>query len=488
MNNKPAQDSPNVDDDRQIALIVDLDGTLVLTDTLWESVLRICHTKPWLLFVFPIWLLQGGRARLKAEISKRISIDPSSLPYRTKLIEIITDAKNKGRETILATAANENIGQSISNHLGIFDHVIASNETQNLKSHQKLEVILKHLEDKPFDYVGDSKADIPIWTASRKAFSVSNNNRIKKKINSLDNGHNIDSLPKPGVRIIAKTVRLHQWAKNILLFVPLILSQQLNNSELITALFLAFLSFGLCASSTYIWNDLLDLPNDRKHPSKKKRALASGAISIPVGIALSLGLLVTSFTLSITFLPSLFTVMLGGYIALTLSYSFYFKRKLMADVLMLGGLYTYRIIIGAVAISVVVSPWLLAFSIFFFLSLAFVKRYIDLLSTTEDTGEQIGGRGYFVRDLSTIQSMGTSASYLSVLVLALYINSPVVTTLYSKPEGLWLLCPLLLYWLSRIWFLASRNHMPEDPILFAIKDKISYLVGILSFVVLLASS
>jgi len=474
--------------EESVALIVDLDGTLISTDTLLESVLMLFHKAPWLILLFPIWLIRGGRAGLKHEISSRISLDVTTLPYRNDVIDTISDARKNGRPIILATAAHKDIGENVADHLGVFDHVIATTKERNAKAENKLKAIYEYLDEKEFDYIGDSKADLPIWKASRWKYAVSPSQNIKKLLSKFNNVSFIGEFKTLKFKTILRSVRIHQWAKNILLFVPLVLSQQYSNIESVSGSIIAFLSFGLCASATYLWNDLLDLPSDRQHPNKKTRPLASGDMSVIKGIALSFILLATSFILPILYLPIQFTLMLFGYIALTVSYTFYFKRKLMTDVLMLGGLYAYRILVGAAAINVVVSPWLLAFSIFFFLSLALVKRFTDLSCLKANQKDKVGGRGYYVSDLDMVRSLGTSASYISVLVMALYVSSPSVTDLYPSPNWLWLLCIIFLYWLSRIWFLAGRNQMPDDPVLFAVKDKISYMVGISVLAVLLLAS
>lgn len=471
-----------------VPLIVDLDGTLVSTDTLWESFLRLCHIKPWMLLLLPVWLIQGGRAKLKAEISNQVSIDVVTLPYRHDVIDKIIEARKNSRLTILATAANQDIANNVAEHLGIFDNVIASTHDNNLKAEKKLTAIQDYLGNKPFDYIGDSKADMPVWNVARKAFIVSPSKTLKKSCASLHDSQYIGESNKVTFKILLRAIRLHQWAKNLLLFIPLILSQRYLNIDSVTVSSISFLVFGLCASSTYLWNDLLDLPTDRQHETKKNRPLAAGDISIVTGIIVSFFLMLVAFLISVIFLPSLFTVMLLGYIALTVSYTFYFKRQLMTDVIMLGGLYAYRILIGAVAIDVMISPWLFAFSIFFFLSLAFVKRFTDLNNLPRNVEGKVGGRAYYAGDLDMVRSLGTSASYISVLIMALYVNSPTVINLYPRPGWLWLLCIIFLYWLSRIWFLAERNQMPDDPVLFAVKDKISYLVGISVLAILLIAS
>lgn len=275
-----------------------------------------------------------------------------------------------------------------------------------------------------------------------------------------------------------KAIRLHQWTKNCLIFVPLIMAHQFGDMQKVILAAAGFFSFSICASATYLWNDIVDIQADRLHAQKKHRPIASGALTVQNALLLSVFLLIISFTVALAMLPLEFTAILVGYILITASYSFYLKRKLMVDVLTLGGLYTYRLVAGGIATGVVLSPWLLAFSIFLFLSLAFVKRFSELKLIGETENVKISGRGYYAGDLDLVRSLGSSSAYTSVLVLALYINSPDVARNYQTPELLWLTCPALLYWLSRVWFLADRGHMPEDPIIFAVRDRISLWLGV----------
>ena len=271
--------------------------------------------------------------------------------------------------------------------------------------------------------------------------------------------------------------RVHQWAKNMLVFVPLFASHQIFNVAKLTTVVLAFVALSLCASATYIWNDLLDLPSDRLHPTKKNRPFASGQIPLSAGVTVSAILLLAGLSISILILGWKTTTPILLYIAATVLYSTFLKRKLLVDVITLAGLFALRIFIGAAASAVEISSWLLAFSIFFFLSLAFVKRYSDLALMPPTNNEKLSGRGYYPQDLDLIRVMGPLAGYMAVLVMALYVNSPAVIELYSRPEWLWLVCLCLLYWISRVWFLAHRGQMPDDPVTFALKDKISHLAG-----------
>lgn len=471
-----------------IALVIDLDGTLVATDTLWESLLCLIHQQPLVMLLIPFWSFKG-RAGFKQQIVKRVELDVSKLPFRPEIIELINSAHLEGRSVILATASHKNVAENVAKHLGIFDKVIASTGQLNVKGTEKLDAIRELLGDQPFEYVGDSSADLPIWKAADVATVVMPTPKLWNSLECVKNRKAIGQREEPiKSSAIIRTIRIHQWAKNLLLFVPLVLAHKINDGEAILFALIAFFAFSLCASATYIWNDLLDLPSDRLNNRKTNRPLAAGVLSIIEGVVISLVLLSASLITSLMLLPVEFTLMLVGYIVLTLSYSFYLKKKLMIDILILGGLYAYRILIGAVAISVVVSPWLLAFSIFFFLSLAFVKRFTELAKMSKESKDKLPGRDYSPRDLDIIRSFGTNSGYISVLVMAFYINSPAVSQMYSSPNWLWLMCPVLLYWISRIWFLAERGQMHEDPILFAVRDKISFLVGAISGISFLLAS
>jgi 4-hydroxybenzoate polyprenyltransferase len=272
-------------------------------------------------------------------------------------------------------------------------------------------------------------------------------------------------------------MRLWQWSKNVLMFVPLVLAHQISDPSKVTITSIGFILFGLCASATYIWNDLRDLIHDRKHPSKKYRPIASGALTVRSAVFLSMGLLCFGIAGAYLLSNFMFLALILGYIVITTLYSFYLKQAVIFDVLILSGLYTYRMFLGASLTGISLSPWLLAFSMFFFLSLAFVKRYAELLKMTISGGEKLAGRGYMPQDIGLVQAFGVSSGLTAVLIFALYINSPVVKDMYKSPELLWLVCPVLIYWIARIWFLAGRGHLQEDPVVFAIKDFRSVAIG-----------
>jgi 4-hydroxybenzoate polyprenyltransferase len=287
------------------------------------------------------------------------------------------------------------------------------------------------------------------------------------------------------VRDWLKQLRVHQWSKNVLLALPLILAHKVTTLPAVIACAIAVASFCFCASAVYIINDWIDLPHDRTHPTKSKRPLARGAILIRHSVGVAIGLLLSAILLPLAFLPTMFVWMLLGYIAVSIAYSLWLKRIVIVDVLLLAGFYVYRVLIGAVAIEVAVSFWLLAFSMFFFLALGIIKRYADLVQAAGANQTELAGRSYTTADIDFFRSMGLSCSCVAVLILALYLQSQDVTALYSRPEILWLVCPLALYWMMRIWLIASRGDMPDDPILFALRDRASYMVGALTALLIL---
>ncbi len=465
-------------------LFVDLDGSLTATDTLWESVFKLLRHSFWFVFVLPVWL-KSGRAYLKQQIARRIEFDPAAIPYNESVTAYIRGEKTAGRRIILATASDRSIANRVADHLQLFDHVIASDGEDNLKGNRKLKAMQQIVDENGFDYIGDSTADLPIWRSAGRAMVV---NPSKSLIQAIEKDSVVAKTFIDQENVISnifKALRIHQWVKNLLLFVPLVLAHQIDGITLSKAL-IAFICFGLVASSGYILNDLLDLEADRRHPRKRNRPFASGQLPIQHGLVLASTNVILALFLSVLVLPLLFAEMLLGYLILTMTYSLYLKKKLMVDVLLLGGFYAYRVVAGAVAIGVVISPWLIAFSIFFFLSLAFVKRYTELQGT--ELPGKVAGRGYYTDDLAMIRVVGPSAGYISVLVLALYINSGEVRDLYSQPNWLWLICPCLLYWISRIWFLAHRGQIEDDPVMGAIKDKNSYLVGIVVLLLIIFAS
>jgi 4-hydroxybenzoate polyprenyltransferase/phosphoserine phosphatase len=467
-------------------LCVDLDGTLLATDLLWESVLLLVKGKPHLLVLLPVWLFRG-KAYFKRQIARRVRIDAANLPYREDVLAFLRQEKAVGRKIILASGTDRELLAPIAQHLNIFDDYIGSDGTINLTGTRKQKVLESRFGRFQFDYVGNAAADLPSWRSSNAAWLVGPSRRTLAKAKRVSDIRHIFSIDTNRPLAILRALRYHQWTKNLLLFAPLVLSHQIFNLQLFLQTLCAFIAFSFCASSIYIFNDFLDITVDRRHPRKKLRPFASGELSIPFGGMLSLMMLTSSILIAVFTLPLLFLTGLGLYFTITMAYSFWLKRVVVADVIFLSMLYTLRILIGGAAASIVISPWLLAFSLFLFSSLAFVKRYSEMNILRRTAQEVIPGRGYIGQDKEWMRGMGSSSGYLSVLVLALYINSNEVTVLYRHPQILWCACIPMLYWVNRIWFLAGRGKVDDDPINFTVKDPVSYGVGLLLGIILLAA-
>ncbi len=464
-------------------LCVDLDGTLIATDSLWEAILLLVKARPLDLLKFPGWIA-GGKARFKEEVFRRATVDAVHLPYRADVLEFLEAEKRAGRRLVLATGSHRTMADAVADHLRIFDEVAATEGANNLSGEGKLAELRRRFGDR-FDYIGDSHADLCLWKAARRAYLVSPGPRLARSAAQICTPCRIFNSGGAASAAL-NAMRPHQWIKNLLVLLPLIFAHQIQDRSRVTAALLAFVAFCACASCFYILNDLLDLEADRRHASKRHRPFASGKLSVPAGLLLSAALLVTAFAIAAV-LPLKFQALLAAYAILTTLYSFWLKRKLLVDIILLASLYTHRIIAGAAAIDVPLTIWLLAFSMFFFLSLAFAKRYSELLGVEEAGGEQIRGREYKVTDLRIIESVGPASGYLSVLVFCNYLDSPLVKTLYPRPNVLWLMAPLLLYWITRIWFLARRRLLHDDPIVFAMRDRVSRLAGLIAALILIAA-
>lgn len=456
-------------------LVIDLDGTLIRSDVLVESGFAYLKSAPHRFYKPLIWLVRDGKAVLKARLANSSKIDVSVLPYDATVLDWLRAEHAAGRSLVLATASHEHYAQAISKHLGLFDRTFATHDEINLSGHNKRDSLVAEYGEKGFDYAGNSSDDIAVWKSAERAYVVNPNRGVERSARKLGNVERVIESRPATVKTWAKSLRLHQWLKNLLIFLPILAAHWLTPDRIASAL-IAFLAFGLCASSVYLLNDLLDLEDDRHHPVKRKRPFASGALPIMYGLALFPVLLVVAFSIAWAFLPPAFSLVLIGYYVLTLAYSTVLKRRVMVDVVVLATLYTVRVVAGAAAVGADLTFWLLAFSMFIFLSLALVKRYAELHSMRERGLIKTRGRGYVASDLPLISSLGTTSGYLAVLVLALYIQDAKISTLYRHPQIIWLACPLLLYWVSRTWIIAHRGLMHDDPIVFAARDRNSLAV------------
>ena len=472
-------------------IIVDLDGTLICSDMLHESAVKFFCKSPLKLMPLVIFLAEG-KAALKTYLAKNTSLDPSILPYDKDLILWLKEQKKSGRKIILCTGSHKLIADSIAKFLGFFDEVIATTNSHNLVGENKSIFLVERFGKGKFDYIGNSHSDISVWKMAYQGILVNASNSIIKDAQQVCNIVKIFPKKLGNFRNIIKMLRVHQWLKNILIFVPLIAAHQLNDWHELLLLCLAFAAFSFCASSVYITNDLSDLESDRKHMRKKLRPFASGMLPLWLGVILAPMLFIIGIVTA-SYVNSTFTILLVIYYIITCAYSYGLKQLVLIDCIVLAILYTIRIIAGASAIHNDLSFWLLAFSIFLFLSLAFVKRYAELHNDSIDplrsnqVGAKMLGRGYYESDSPIIQTIGIASGYASVIVFALYLHSDAIIKLYPLPQLVWGEVPILLFWISWVWIKAHRGDMNDDPLIFAIKDRVSQLTCLAFIAVLLFS-
>lgn len=459
----------------QTPLVVDLDGTLIHTDMLHESALKVFRDQPFSIFQIPLWLLQG-KAVLKEKLARRLNFDASTLPYNQPLLYWLQSQRAGGRPLILCTASDQKIADAIAEHLQLFDEVIASNGATNLSGPNKAKALIERFGAGGFDYAGNSWKDVPVWQQSRQAVLVNAPAALGAKARQVSSVEQEFPAPVPGLLHWIKLLRAHQWLKNLLIFVPLLAAHEIGNTALWPTMALAFMAFSLCASAVYITNDLFDLESDRLHQRKRLRPFASGVIPAWKGVLLVPPLLLAALLLALQ-VGNVFVYWLGAYFVLTCAYSFGLKRLMLIDCLTLAMLYTLRIIAGAAAAGLEATFWLLAESIFLFLSLAFVKRYAELHMSGQSGVQRAHGRGYYTSDAALIQTLGVTSGYIAVLVLAFYFNSEAIIGLYRTPVLVWTAIPFMLFWISWMWMQASRGNMHDDPLVFAVKDRASLLAG-----------
>jgi 4-hydroxybenzoate polyprenyltransferase len=467
-----------------LPLCVDVDGTLIRTDLLVESALALLSRSPLTLFAMLLWLMRG-KAFLKREIAKRVHLNIATLPYNEEVVAWVRE-QQLIRRTVLCSAADFSLAAQIAHHIGGFDEVIASEGSKNLSGTNKAAALIERYGEKGFDYIGNAIVDLKVWKFAHAALVVERGSKLSAAAARVTRVERTFNQSRGTAKQWFKALRVHQWIKNVLVFLPLLAAHRVFDVHAALSSALAFVCFGLCASSVYLTNDLLDLGADRQHQRKKNRPFAAGTLPLYQGPLAAFLLLIVGFGLAGYLAPTFALVLLGYYI-LTTGYSFKFKRVVMLDVVVLALLYTTRILAGAAVIQSKLSFWLLAFSMFIFLSLAMIKRYTELLAAQRSEGIKAAGRGYHVDDLPLIQSLGSASGYLSVLVLALYVDSTASMSLYRHPHYLWLLCPLLLYWISRTWVIAHRGVMHDDPVVFAVMDKVSRIVLLVAAAIVVAS-
>lgn len=466
---------------QSIPLCVDLDGTLVKLDTLHQALFLLLRRDPACIFRFIGWLLKG-KAHFKDQVMQRVELDVAVLPYNGPLLEWLRKEHRNGRRLILATASNYRTARAVAEHLGIFDDVLASSEKTNLRHNNKLEAIQEKFP--VFGYAGNDNSDFPIWDAAAEVI-LANPCPLSRKSYAVKADHIF--VDHPGCfYCIAKAMRPQQWLKNILIFTPMLLAHRFADISAVTQTVIAFFSFSLAASSIYLLNDLFDLSADQHHPRKRKRPFASGDLPIATG-ALMTPVLITASLLLCLLLPLNFVYVLIAYYLITTVYSWRLKQVPIADVLTLALLFSCRIFAGAVATGTAASGWFIEFAIFLFLSLAIVKRVSELREIKEADAEAqaMRERGYRVDDLPLLLGFGSAAGYISVLVFTMYLGSEKVAELYTYPRLLWIFCPLLLYWITRIWHLAWRGEIDDDPLAFAARDIQTYVLGAIGLAAML---
>ncbi len=456
-------------------LVVDVDGTLIRSDLLIESALQFVAGHPLEVWKLPAWL-SAGKSVLKSKLAERVALNVETLPLREATVAWIREAQAQERPVYLASASNERYVEALARQIGGIAGVFATDLATNLAGDRKAARLIEAFGAGGFDYIGDDPVDMPVWRAAGSALAITRTRRFEAEIRRSFATATILERPRPQVRAYLRALRPHQWVKNILIFLPM-LSGHLFDATSVLTVFGALACFCAAASSAYLINDLLDLPADREHHRKRNRPFASGAIPLVHGPVMAAALLLFSVAGALALsLP--FCLVLLFYIGTTLAYSLVLKRELLIDVITLGGLYTVRVLAGVVVLGTRKSPWLLMFCLFLFLSLAIVKRCSELVVKLGEGKLAVTGRGYRVSDLGVMNALAAAAGFGAVLVFALYIASPDVVALYSHPNYLWLVCPLLLYWVSRLLMLASRGEMHDDPVVFAMTDRTSLLTGL----------
>lgn len=477
-----------VRDEGLVPLVVDLDGTLLRTDLLYEALVRLAATDPLTALRTPAWLREG-KAAFKARLADAALLELHDLPVNEDVLALIRRARGEGRRVYLASASNIRHVQALARHMGLFDGAFGSDERVNLGGAEKARLLVEAFGEGGFDYAGNSGADLPVWHAARTAYVVEAPRKVLQA--AVAQGQSRGEVETIGTGSVAgldyaRALRVHQWLKNLLILVPALAAHALTPALLGPAL-LALVAFSLCASSVYLLNDLIDLPSDRAHATKRHRPFACGAIPITHGLVLIPILLLASLALALALSPA-FAGVLAGYYCLTLGYSLLLKRILMLDVVVLASLYGCRVVAGSVAFGVVVSEWLTAFCVFFFLSLALIKRAAELSGRLEQGKGDPAGRAYRLADLPVVEMMAAASGFVAVLVMALYIRSPEIAVLYDDPKALWAVCLILTYWIGRVLVLTRRGEMDEDPVVFAATDRTSLFCAAVAGAVVLGAS
>ena len=467
-----------------LPLVVDLDGTLIRTDLLVESFFANLGANPLRIFSLPS-SLSRGKACLKADIAKKTPIDPAHLPYNEEVLSLVRIARENGKPVYLASASNERYVRAVADHLGLFDGWFASTDGENLSSSTKATRLVEAFGENGFDYIGNDRADLAVWSSANRRLAVDPSPSVRAALKAIDPNALVLEPQTGGIRAWLKLLRVHQWAKNALVFVAMFAAHRFD-LEAVADATIAAVAFSLAASAIYILNDLVDIDADRRHRSKRLRPLAAGSVSVNKAMLAAPALLAVALGVGLLDSP-LFVAVLLAYVTLTTAYTFYLKRKMMVDIIALAALYTLRVIGGAVAIATAPSEWILAFSMFIFTSLALIKRYVELAGRLDAALPDPANRDYRKSDLVVLSALAAASGLNAVTVFALYISSDTVHRLYRHPHALWLICPILMYWVGRALMLADRRQMDDDPIVFALKDRISLLAfALIGFIMMVA--
>jgi 4-hydroxybenzoate polyprenyltransferase/phosphoserine phosphatase len=465
-------------------LCVDLDGTLVRTDMLLETALERLRSNPLDILAWPARLLRG-RASFKEQLASASAIDPTFLPYDERVLAYLRSERQRGRRLLLVTASHRSIAERIARHLGLFHEVIATEQGRNLKGKAKAAALTHRFGERGFDYLGDDGSDLPVWRAARAAGTA---NASRSIVSALKRERRLDlEFAREGSVAVSfvRSLRLHQWIKNALVFVPAGAAHVLGRPEVLQATVALFLAFGLTASGAYLINDLLDLENDRRHPRNKLRPFASGALSLAAGAIAPLLIAVGIAIAAAVAAPAAWILIC--YAALALGYSLFLKRWPLVDVFTLATLYLARVFAGGVVAGVVVSNWLLTFSGFLFLSLGLIKRCAELQDMSAAASGN-PGRGYMVQDLQMLKMIGVASTCMAAIVLALYVDSGAAREHYRLPALLWVLVPLCLFWQWRLWLATNRGYMHHDPVVYALRDWVSWLVALVGLALMVTAT
>jgi len=451
----------------------DLDGTVIETDLLYESLISLAKHHPGQLLKVPFWLLQGRNA-LKERLAERIDLRAELLPYRQPVLDLIGELRERGCRIVLATASHRKLAEAVAGHLGVFDEVLATDDTVNLKGKAKA-ALLKEKYGFNVLYAGDSKADLQVWSEVRQAVLVGSE---KLEAEIPDSCEVVCRIPvqRGEWKDYRKALRPHHWSKNVLLLLPLLLAHEHHAIAWLRSLF-GLMLFSFAASGIYVFNDLLDLQSDRMHPWKRRRPLASGLIPIQHGIFMFLPLLIVPIAVGWLTLGKMFSLAVATYCAISIAYTMSWKRRVLVDVFVLTGFYGIRIITGAAVNHTYLSHWFLIFAMFFFFSLAIAKRFSELMHAKDLVKGKHSGRGYRLEDSQLLAMVGVASSFCAVIIFSLYCHAPEISGLYPHSGRLLLIAPLLLYWLLRMWLRAVRGELDEDPVALAMHDRVSYLVG-----------